>query len=462
MKIYNTLSAKKEEFKPLKKNHVGMYVCGPTVYDFGHVGHGRGAVTFDIIRKYLIYKGYDVTFVMNFTDIDDKVIQRAELMKMTESQLTEMILPGYKKDYAALGVMPPDVQPKATEHIAEMITIIEGLEEKGYTYRLDDGIYYDISKFKDYGKLSKQKMDELRSGIRVILNEEKRNPQDFVLWKFSKPGEPKWESPWGEGRPGWHIECSAMSSKYLGESFDIHGGGADLIFPHHECEIAQSEGLFQKPFVKYWLHNGFIQVNHEKMSKSLGNFYTLKDIFEKYSPQVVRFLYLQTHYRAPIEFSVEIVEQSKNGLERVQDFMKRLQNYIPHVKNTAQADINESVNNTIKDFESAMDDDFETPRVLSAIFELIKTINKRMDTDDLTRESKEMIMTNLLRLDAILGIFVPTRTENIDDEIQRLISDREAARKNRDFKKADEIRQTLLDKGIQLEDTPKGTEWKRI
>jgi cysteinyl-tRNA synthetase len=462
MKIYNTMSGKKEVFEPINDSKVGMYVCGPTVYDLGHLGHGRQAVSFDVIRKYLIHKGYKVTFVTNFTDIDDKMITRAELMKITVPQLADKIIPEYKKDYSALGIMDADVAPKATDHIPAMIKIILGLEEKGYTYVINDGVYFDVGKFKSYGKLSKQKLDELRSGIRVDLNTEKRNPQDFVLWKFSKPGEPLWESPWGEGRPGWHIECSAMSGTYLGETFDIHGGGADLTFPHHECEIAQSEGFSGKMFAKYWMHNGFIQVNNEKMSKSLGNFFTLRDIFKKFDPQVVRFLFLQTHYRSPIEFSDGLLMQSKNGLARIHDFVRRLRNYNSDAPNLEEKEIIDLIKKTEEIFEKSMDDDFETPKALSAIFDLVKDVNYRMDVESLTRESKEMLMTFLTRIDVVLGILIPSHDESVDDDVMELIKKREEARANKDWKMSDTIRDELLEKGIQLEDTPKGTVWKRV
>jgi cysteinyl-tRNA synthetase len=462
MKLYNTLSRKKEVFKPFLKEKVGMYVCGPTVYDYGHLGHGRSAVSFDVIRKYLLYKGFHVIYVTNYTDIDDKMINRAKMMKISVAELAEKIIPEYGKDYESLGIMTGDVQPKATENIPEMIAIISGLEKKGYTYVLDDGVYYDVMKFADYGKLSGQKLDELRSGARVELKENKRNPQDFVLWKFSKPGEPSWQSPWGEGRPGWHIECSAMSAKYLGDTFDIHGGGADLAFPHHECEIAQSEAYTGKKFARYWLHNGFIQINNEKMSKSLGNFFTLRDIFKQYHPQAVRYLFLQTHYRSPIEFSDELLRQSKNALMRVHDFMTRFKNYEPQGENFEQKEMIKFVDGIRKRFESAMDDDFETPEALAAVFDLIKEVNRRIDNHGLTRKSKELIMTFILRVDAVLGILMSTQSEEVGSDVASLIKDRESARKNKNWKEADRIRDELLKMGIQLEDTAEGTIWKKV
>jgi cysteinyl-tRNA synthetase len=353
-----------------------------------------------------------------------------------------------------------DVQPKATDHIKEMIGIIEELERKGYTYVIEDGVYYDVSKFKAYGKLSKQKMEKLKDGIRVRVNIEKRSPHDFVLWKFSKPGEPKWSSPWGEGRPGWHIECSAMSSKYLGDTFDIHGGGADLTFPHHECEIAQSEAFSGKILANYWMHNGFIQINNEKMSKSLGNFFTLRDIFKKFDPQVVRFMYLQTHYRSPIDFSDEILTQSKNGLMRLHDFMQRLQNYEPKDENSNS--IGGFLEKNKGQFETAMEDDFETPKALSAIFDLVKEINRCMDSKSLSENDKEILLKYLLKIDGVLGILMPTASNIVDQDVENLINERNSARSKKDFRLADKIRDELLEKGIQLEDFAEGTKWKKI
>jgi cysteinyl-tRNA synthetase len=462
MKVYNTLSGKKEDFVPLHDKKVGMYVCGPTVYDFGHLGHGRSAVSFDVIRKFLIYSGYKVTYVTNFTDIDDKMINRAALMKISVADLADRIIPEYKKDYEALGIMAGDVEPKATENIAEMITLIEGLDKRGYTYVLDDGVYFDVRKFAAYGKLSKQNLDELKSGARVVLNEKKRNPQDFVLWKFAKEGEPQWESPWGSGRPGWHIECSAMSSKYLGQTFDIHGGGADLAFPHHECEIAQSEAFSGKEFAKYWIHNGFIQVNNEKMSKSLGNFFTLRDIFKTYDPQVVRFMFLQTHYRSPIEFSDSILSQSRNGLMRLHDFMRRLEDFKPGDVKGGQTEVEEMISSTEKRFREAMEDDFETPGALAALFDFVKGINKMIDAGNLSSESREKVMTFLMRLDFVFGLLQSTRDESVDSEVMELIEMRNKARKDKDWSKADELRKKLLVKGIIVEDGPAGTTWKKV
>lgn len=461
MHIYDTLAADKVPFQPIHGKKVGIYLCGPTVYDFAHLGHGRSAVSFDVIRRYLIYKGYDVTFVSNYTDIDDKMIHRAEIMKITVQELAEKIIPEYASDYGALGILPPDVQPKATEHVPQMITLIEALERKGATYVLDDGVYYDISKFPEYGKLSKQDLEALRSGIRVEVKESKRNPQDFVLWKFSKPGEPSWKSPWGDGRPGWHIECSAMSRQYLGDTFDIHGGGADLTFPHHECEIAQSELALDKRFAHYWLHNGFIQINNEKMSKSLGNFFLLRDVFAKFPAQAVRYLFLQTHYRSPIEFTDELLSQAKNSLSRLHDFMSRLKNYEASSAEVEPA-VDDLVTNTQKRFEDAMNDDFETPQALAALFDFIKEINRRIDAQTMTRDSAEKVMNLLMKLDAVFGILVSTQSVEVDPEILQIIEKRSEARKNKDWKTSDLLRDELLVRGIQVDDTPKGTLWKKI
>ncbi len=461
MKIFNSLSNRKEDFVPLVAGKVGMYVCGPTVYDNGHLGHGRSAVSFDVIRKYLIYKGFEVKFVTNFTDIDDKMINRAEIMKLSVKELAEKIMPEYDKDYSELGVMKGDFQPKATEYIDHIVNLIQALEQNNCTYGISDGIYFDVTRFEGYGKLSKQNLDDLRSGARVELNREKRNPQDFVLWKFAKPGEPKWESPWGEGRPGWHIECSAMSWKLLGESFDIHGGGADLMFPHHECEIAQSESAFNVPFVKYWLHNGFIRIDNEKMSKSLNNFFTLKDIFKEYDPKAVRYLFLQTHYRSPIDFSKNLLEQAQNSLRRIHDMIGRLKRMGNFGESHDEAAFDTYLAKMKSDFEMAMDDDFETPRALAVCFDLIKEINRRIDSGDMSDESRIAVLKLIKEFDAVLGIFSEKDKGLIEDEIMGLIEERNWARKSKDFDKSDSIRDLLLSKGIVLEDTPDGTIWKK-
>ncbi len=461
MQIFNTISARKEVFKPLVEGEVRMYVCGPTVYDFGHLGHGRSAVSFDVIRKYLIKKGYNVKYVTNYTDIDDKMINRAEIMNISVSDLAAKIIPEYEVDYDALGIAKADCQPRATEYVNEIIEIIKRLEEGGHTYVISDGVYFDIKTFKNYGKLSKQNLDELESGSRVELNTEKRNPQDFVLWKFAKPGEPKWDSPWGEGRPGWHIECSAMSHAILGESLDIHGGGADLTFPHHECEIAQSESAFNATFVKYWMHNGFIRIDNDKMSKSLNNFFTLKDIFKEFDPQAVRYLFLQTHYRSPIDFSKDLLEQAENSLRRIHDFMRRLKTYTTFAIDVAADEKLKFIDDCKEKFNDSMDDDFETPGALAACFEFIRELNKYMDAESLDEVTYEKAVEFVAYVDCVLGIFEEKEEYDIDEEIQSLIKQRDEARKNRDFVLSDEIRNKLLKRGIRLEDTPDGTIWKK-
>ncbi|EKD64226.1 MAG: hypothetical protein ACD_51C00046G0015 [uncultured bacterium] len=460
LKVKNTLSGKKEEFKPIKDNHVGMYVCGPTVYDFGHLGHGRSAVVFDIIRKYLKYKGYDVTYVSNYTDIDDKMINRANKEGITVKQLAEKIIPEYQEDYGQLKIDKPDTQPKATQYIPQMIELIKKLIEKGYAYELEDGVYYEVEKFAHYGKLSGQNQDELKAGARIEKDDKKRHPHDFVLWKKAKPDEPSWPSPWGEGRPGWHIECSAMSMDLLGETFDIHGGGMDLIFPHHEDEIAQSEAATGKSYVKYWLHNGFITINNEKMSKSLGNFFTLKEIFAKYNPNTVRYMIIGTHYRSPINFSHELLDQSENALSRIKDFLINLKNYKNETSKSSPA-LKKTLENAIKDFEKRMDDDFDTAGGLGALYNLIKEVNILMKNGDLAETDKEKIETTLKKIDSVLCILPEVET-SVNPEVENAIKARTDARKNKDFALADKIRKDLESQGIILEDTPQGTIWKKV
>lgn len=451
LQIYDSYLGKKVDFEPIEDGKVKMYVCGPTVYDKAHLGHGRSAVSFDVVRKYFEYKygEENVTFVSNYTDIDDKMINRAAEEKISVSELADKVIPIYERDYEALGVKKPTVQPKATEHIEGIIELIRALESSGYIYVLDDGVYYDVSKFKDYGKLSGQNLDDLKMGARIDVNDQKRNPYDFVVWKFKKEGEPAWPSPWGEGRPGWHIECSAMTLKHLGQKFDIHGGGLDLKFPHHECEIAQSCGAFgEGTFAKYWMHNGFIQVNNEKMSKSLGNFFTLEDIFKKYDPQVVRFMFLQTHYRNPINFSDQLLEQAKAGLTRIHGFVRTM------VSLEGGDEVIDFAKYQ-KDFDEFMDNDFDTSGALSVVFDLIKDVNTLRNNAD-----SEKVLEFLKKIDSILGVIFGKGLV-VDNEVDLLIKQREEARKNKDFKKSDDIRDDLLKKGIVLEDTPNGTIWKK-
>ena len=462
MKIYDSKTGRKIDFEPLKEGVVSMYVCGPTVYDKAHLGHGRSAVAFDVIRRYFEYKECDVNFVSNYTDIDDKMINRAKEEGIEVSELAEKIIPEYEKDYGALGVKVPVAQPKATDYIKEIIELIEKLEEKGFTYVLEDGVYYDVTKFPGYGELSGQNLEDLKMGARVDVNEAKRNPYDFVLWKFKKEGEPAWESPWGEGRPGWHIECSAMTWAQMGEKFDIHGGGLDLKFPHHECEVAQSVGAFgEGAFAQHWMHNGFINVDNEKMSKSLGNFFTLQEIFEKYDPQVVRFMFLQTSYRNPINFSDKLLDQAKAGLSRVHDFVRGLKLGYDGLNEDSSMEFYVG-DKEGEAFDEFMDNDFDTSGALGVVFDLIKNVNKLRDDGGLTKKDIDGAEKFLKKIDQVLGIIFPREKDSIDDEVESLIKEREQARKNKDFDRADEIRDELLKKNIELEDTSNGTLWKKI
>lgn len=460
MKIFDSKSGGKVEFEPLEKGKIGMYVCGPTVYDLAHLGHGRSAVNFDVIRRYFLYKGFDVLYVSNYTDIDDKMINRAKDEGIAVEALANKIIPEYEKDYGALGVIVPDRQPKATQYIEVMIELIERLEKEDYTYVLDDGVYYDVSRFADYGRLSGQDLDALEMGARVDVKDAKRNPQDFVLWKFKKKGEPFWKSPWGAGRPGWHIECSAMTYNCLGVAFDIHGGGLDLKFPHHECEVAQSVGVFGKDgFAKYWMHNGFINVDNEKMSKSLGNFFTLRDVFKKYDPMVVRFMFLQTHYRNPVNFSDTLLEQAKAGLERIHDFVRMLKHGF---KNLVEGSENQETWGKLceMDFQKAMDDDFNTSKALDAVSRLIRHINSMSTTGTLNIEQVKDAEDFLRSADKVFGVIFHEQ-KDLSDKEKELIQQREKARKDKDFKKSDELRDELKKLGIELDDTAKGTIWKR-
>lgn len=460
MKIHNTLTKKLETFKPVNKGKIGMYLCGPTVYDFAHLGHGRSAVAFDVVRRYFIYKGYDVKFVSNYTDIDDKMINRANEEGASVKELAEKIIPNYVEDYGKLNILPPDISPKATDFIMEMISIIEKLGEKGITYSLEDGIYYDISKDKDYGKLSGQKLDDLKTGARITERTDKRNPQDFVLWKFEKPGEPAWDSPFGKGRPGWHIECSAMSMKLLGETFDFHAGGLDLIFPHHECEIAQSELATGKPYVKYWMHNGFVQVDNEKMSKSLGNFFTLKDIFAKYNPLAVRLFLISTHYRGPINFSDVQLNQASQTLQRLNDFVFNLKTYESDRKNNPK--ITKLLASLVAGFEKAMDNDFEVPSALAAVFSAMKEVYILMAGQHMSTADAMKVLHTIRKLDSVLGVLCEEKeTELIDIDIEELIKKRDIARKEKNYALSDKIRDELKARGIELIDTPDGVKWRR-
>ncbi len=463
MKLYNTLSKRKEEFVPIEEGKVKMYVCGPTVYNYIHIGNARPMIVFDTVRRYFEYKGYEVTYVSNFTDVDDKIINKSIEEGIPASEVSERYIKECKKDMEDLNIKPATKNPKATEEIDGMISMIAALIEKGYAYPVDGTVYFRTRKFEGYGKLSKKNLDELEAGKRIAIEEQKEDAMDFVLWKPKKEGEPYWESPWGQGRPGWHIECSVMSKKYLGDTIDIHAGGEDLVFPHHENEIAQSEAANGKEFARYWLHNAFLNINNKKMSKSLGNFFTVREIGEKYDLQVLRFFMLSAHYRSPLNFSADLMESSKNGLERILTSTERLKNLMEKAEGTLKEEeqqLLESQKEYIEKFEAAMDDDFNTADAISAIFEFVKFINIEA-TKEKSKELLEGFWKTLHDLANVLGIILEQKEEILDEEIEHLIAERQNARKEKNFERADEIRDILLEKGIILKDTREGVQWKR-
>ncbi|WP_148882325.1 cysteine--tRNA ligase [Thermococcus aciditolerans] len=472
IRVYNTLTKQKEEFRPLRDGEVRMYVCGPTVYDYTHLGHARTYVAFDVIRRYLEHRGYSVLMVMNFTDIDDKIIRRANETGEDPRELAERFLRLFLEDMKALKVKPADVYPRVTEHMDDIIEFVRKLQEKGYAYEGSDGVYFEVQRFSDYGKLSGIKLEELRKGARVEPGEGKKNPEDFALWKKAKPGEPKWESPWGEGRPGWHIECSTMSTKYLGESFDIHGGGNDLIFPHHENEIAQTEACTGHEWVKYWLHTGFLMVNGEKMSKSLGNFVTIREMLERYDPEVIRLFILQRHYRSPLDYTEEGMEHAKNNLERLYNTLENIRVAMERADiafkwGQEEFEAYEAIRNAREKFYSAMDDDFNTAEALKAVFEASNAVNRYLTKVEKPKESILRKALEFFRIvSEVFGIFEDYfREQRAGEEealIQLLIDVRAQLRKERNFALADRIRAELREMGIQLEDTPQGTVWKRV
>ena len=468
MKIFNTLSRRKEEFVPLEPGKVKMYVCGPTVYNFIHIGNARPMIIFDTVRRYFEYKGYDVNYVSNFTDVDDKIIKKAIEEGVDAETISKRYIAECKKDMADMNVKPATTHPQATQEIQGMLEMIQPLIDKGHAYVAADGtVYFRTKSFKGYGKLSHKNLDEMMSGFRelkVTGEENKEDPSDFVLWKPKKDGEPYWESPWCQGRPGWHIECSVMSKKYLGEQIDIHAGGEDLIFPHHENEIAQSEAANDKTFANYWMHNGFLNIDNKKMSKSLGNFFTVREIGEKYDLQVLRFFMLSAHYRSPINFSAELMEASKNGLERIITCAERLKELLNKVSGDALTEAEQenkkSVDELVAKFEAAMDDDFNTADAVSAIFELVKLANSTANEES-SKAYVELLAGTIAKLSDVLGIITERKAEVLDSEVEELIAARQQARKEKNFALADEIRQKLLDMGIVLEDTREGVKWKR-
>lgn len=467
MKIYNTMSKRKEDFVPLEEGKVKMYVCGPTVYNYIHIGNARPMIVFDTVRRYFEYKGYDVNFVSNFTDVDDKIIKKANEEGVTADEISKRYIEECKKDMEGMNIEPATKNPLATEEIGGMIEMISTLIDKGYAYEKNGTVYFRTRRFKDYGKLSHKNLDDLQSGGRALLvtgEDEKEDSLDFVLWKPKKEGEPAWQSPWGEGRPGWHIECSEMSKKYLGEQIDIHAGGEDLIFPHHENEIAQSEAANGKEFAKYWMHNGFLNIDNRKMSKSLGNFFTVREISEKYDLQVLRFFMLSAHYRSPLNFSVDLMESARSGLNRIVTAAENLKFLIGSAGSTAMTEEEQEKfaksAEYVESFEKAMDDDFNTADAIAAVFELVKYINTTAGGDS-SREYLESLLKRLVSLTDVLGIIVEREEEILDADIEALIAERQAARKERNFARADQIRDELLAKGIILEDTREGVKWKR-
>ena len=468
MKIYNTLSKQKEEFVPIEPGKVRIYVCGPTVYNYIHIGNARPMIVFDTVRRYMEHKGYEVNYVSNFTDVDDRIIKKAVEEGVEASVISERFIAECKKDMAALNVRPATTHPKATEEICGMLDMIGTLIEKGHAYVGADGtVYFRTRSFKGYGKLSHKNIDDLQGGNRSLLvsgEDQKEDPLDFVLWKPKKEGEPYWESPWCNGRPGWHIECSVMSKKYLGEEIDIHAGGEDLVFPHHENEIAQSEAANGKTFAKYWMHNAFLNIDNKKMSKSAGNFFTVREISEKYDLQVVRFFMLSAHYRSPLNFSAELMEAAKNGYDRIVTSVSNLK-YL--MDNTTVTEMTEEEKALVKEaegfiakFDEAMDDDFNTADAIAAIFELVKFANQNADAAK-SKEFLKALSDEIKMLSDICGLIVEKEEEMLDSDIEMLIEERQNARKNKDFKRADEIRDELLNKGIILEDTREGVKWKR-
>lgn len=459
MKIHNTLSGKKEEFKPIIPGQVSIYCCGPTVYNFIHIGNARPLIVFDVLRRYLTHIGYDVKFVQNYTDIDDRVIKRANNEGVTYDKIAERFITEYETDARGLGVMPPNFTPLATQHISDILDIVNKLSDKGYSYTAADGVYFRVENFKEYGKLSHQPLEDLEAGARVEVYEGKENPMDFAVWKFAKPDEPSWDSPWGKGRPGWHIECSAMAGALLGETIDIHCGGQDLVFPHHENEIAQSEAANGKPFANYWMHNGFLNINNEKMSKSKGNFFITRDAANAYGYETIRMFMLSAHYKSPINYSPEQLESAKTALERLYTTHDNLQHII--VNGDDKQSKTFEFDKYRERFLAALDDDLNTADAMGVLFETVREINSAVaetPSKQLARECLEALteMTNLL------GLLYNTQKDDLDADIQAKIDARQAARAAKNWAESDEIRDELKEMGIMLEDTPQGVKWKRI
>ena len=467
MRIYNTLTKKKEEFIPLEEGKVKMYVCGPTVYNFIHIGNARPMIVFDTVRRYMEYKGYEVNYVSNFTDVDDKIIAKAVEEGVSAEEISSRYIKECKKDMTDMNVKPATTHPLATQEIDGMIDMIQTLMDKGFAYEVNGTVYFRVKNFKEYGKLSHKNLEDLQSGFRSLQvsgENQKEDPLDFVLWKPKKEGEPFWVSPWSEGRPGWHIECSVMSKKYLGEEIDIHAGGEDLVFPHHENEIAQSECCNGKQFARYWMHNAFLNIDNRKMSKSLGNFFTVREIGEKYDLQVLRFFMLNAHYRSPLNFSAELMEASKNSLERIVTCVEQLKHLLETAEKTEmtaeEKALAAEVLEYVKKYENSMEDDFNTADAIAAIFELVKFANTKADENS-TAAFVQYLFDTIVHLSDVLGLIVNKEAEILDEEIEKLIEERQTARKEKNFKRADEIRDELAAMGIILKDTREGVQWKR-
>lgn len=463
MKIFNTMTRRKEEFVPLDKNEVKIYACGPTVYNYIHIGNARPLCVFDVLRRYLEYRGYNVRFVQNFTDVDDKIIKRANEEGLSFEEVSKKYIKEFWTDAHGLNFKDATVHPKATENIDEIINIIKTLEEKGYAYAVDGDVYYRTLKFKDYGKLSHQPIEDLQSGARIAIGEKKENPLDFALWKAAKEGEPYWDSPWGKGRPGWHIECSAMNKRYLGDSIDIHCGGKDLVFPHHENEIAQSEAANDAPFAKYWMHNGYINVDNVKMSKSLGNFKTVREIANVYGYEVIRYFLISSHYRSPINYSIDIIEQCQSALDRLYTCRESLDFAIKNAKSDIDDDekILKLIASAKDEFIKAMDDDLNTADGIAAVFNLVSTINTEIINKEVSLNVCKKAAEMFDELTGVLGLLYNRKSNDIDDDIEKLIEQRQTARANKDWATADKIRDELKAKGIILKDTPQGVTWSK-
>lgn len=465
IKIYNTLNNKKEEFVPIEKNKVRMYVCGPTVYNFFHIGNGRTFIVFDTIRRYFEYRGYEVKFVQNFTDIDDKMINKANAEGTTVKELGDRYIKEYYQDADSLNIERATVNPRATEYMEEIVSFVSELIEKGYAYEVDGDVYFSTKRFTEYGRLSGQNIEDLQAGARINVDERKQDPMDFAVWKSQKPGEPGWQSPWGLGRPGWHIECSCMAKKILGETIDIHAGGSDLVFPHHENEIAQSEALTGKPFANYWMHSAFVNVNNVKMSKSLNNFFTAREILDAYEADVIRFLMLSAHYRQQLNFSEELLESAKASVERIYNTIANLENLLDEVKlefaNEDEKAYLDSLNKHRDKYIERMDDDFNTADAITSIFDLIKDINTNISASS-SKEAITKALELIRELGGPLGMLQKSTKISLEDEIEQLVEQRQQARKNRDWALADKIRDELKERGIVLEDTPQGVRWKKL